>query len=750
MLSINGTTNYSTARIDGKIIIDQSAEIAQLQFDTQAISYNDVTNTTNIDSNVSITGATQFVGGLQGPLDISGNVSLKGDLVIYDKTSPTPNPYTLKTQAQNFEFHYNNGTDYTIYDVSMNTTPQMNWNYPMRFKNLCYFYNNAYMDDGKSLFLGGNMTGTLGARLTYSTTTKILNILSGTSIGSQTSIYLQTNDSVGTPYIITIDPTTVTLPQNLSIPSYSNVTTALNTLYTRTTNQSWTSNNTSFATDYLQVGISNPGTSTPIQIWGKQVNGINVTRNGIMLTSPLAGGSSPSSVAMGFVNTTDNVFDLGINCGNVAKTRNTASQGVQFRFDSRNIYDVFQIQTVEQVNGTVRNALNCNHLGQCQIPVRLDLLSGANMTQAGTGIISQSGTGTNALKTTSITGDLSVSGNLTLGGSYTPTSITTNTLVVNTSVNGNGSGQFPVNCDISIGNDKVILQNPASTSAFVNFLGKTTIQTSFGASAQSGLIVKDTVNSRNLNVVPNSSAGSYNSSNQAGDVVIFASGSAVDTQPLNITTWSNTKVGVRIEPTRTTVNFGDGTSMDSAEQIQREPSDADVLSLESEKNVVATTYDLCGLANINTVALTGSTGYFHPVYLTAGTNCAGICIFKSATAVVNCYVALYNKGFSSLRLGVSALTSVPTGSAVQFIPFTASYTIPTSGLFYVAIIPSGTLNMVGIAANSYLNHAYTTTTNGTLNRRSQSGAMTAFTNSILTTQVFSAINTMIYMGVYTV
>jgi hypothetical protein len=58
--------------------------------------------------------------------------------------------------------------------------------------------------------------------------------------------------------------------------------------------------------------------------------------------------------------------------------------------------------------------------------------SNTNLTQSGTGIISQSGTGTNQLKTTTITGNATITGTLTLNsGSVSINTITTNTLTVN-------------------------------------------------------------------------------------------------------------------------------------------------------------------------------------------------------------------------------------------------------------------------------------------------------------------------------
>jgi hypothetical protein len=78
MLSVNGTTNYSAARIDGIIFTDTTSDIEQLKFDTQAISYNDTTNTTNIDSSFAVVGTTQ----LGDDVNIAGDLSIEGEGVI--------------------------------------------------------------------------------------------------------------------------------------------------------------------------------------------------------------------------------------------------------------------------------------------------------------------------------------------------------------------------------------------------------------------------------------------------------------------------------------------------------------------------------------------------------------------------------------------------------------------------------------------------------------------------------------------
>jgi len=203
----------------------------------------------------------------------------------------------------------------------------------------------------------------------------------------------------------------------LSIPSYSNVKTSLDTLYSRTTNQSYisSSNNTTIANNSLTVGTTVADVKTAFNIFGSQVNGIGVSRNGFMLTSPIAGGSSGQSVPIGLVNVIDQLFDIAINCGNVASSRNTTKQGCQMRFDARSTEKCWQLQMVDKSSGVVKNAINALDTGICEIPTQLDLLANVNMNQSGTGIISQSGTGTNIIKNTTVNGNLTVTGTINTG-----------------------------------------------------------------------------------------------------------------------------------------------------------------------------------------------------------------------------------------------------------------------------------------------------------------------------------------------
>jgi len=84
MLSINGTTNYSTARIDGVIFTDSNTEIEKIKQDITDITYNNVTDTTNIANNVDITKDLDVAGNVSVAknIDVGGNISLTGLLNI--------------------------------------------------------------------------------------------------------------------------------------------------------------------------------------------------------------------------------------------------------------------------------------------------------------------------------------------------------------------------------------------------------------------------------------------------------------------------------------------------------------------------------------------------------------------------------------------------------------------------------------------------------------------------------------------
>jgi hypothetical protein len=78
-------------------------------------------------------------------------------------------------------------------------------------------------------------------------------------------------------------------------------------------------------------------------------------------------------------------------------------------------------------------------------------------------------------------------------------------------------------------------------------------------------------------ILPNASSnGVYNSTTKADDVLLLSSGGAVGNQSMNLTVWSDTATGVRIEPTKTTITGGnnkitvdntDGVIIDGIQKI---------------------------------------------------------------------------------------------------------------------------------------------------------------------------------------
>lgn len=79
-------------------------------------------------------------------------------------------------------------------------------------------------------------------------------------------------------------------------------------------------------------------------------------------------------------------------------------------------------------------------------------------------------------------------------------------------------------------------------------------------------------------ILPNASSdGYYNNTSKKDDVLIFGAGNTNDVRSLNMTVWSVTATGVRIQPTRTTMTGGDNTIVaDASTGIQLNGSNLSV------------------------------------------------------------------------------------------------------------------------------------------------------------------------------
>lgn len=139
MLSINGTTNYSTARIDGVIFTDTSAEIEKIKQDITDITYNDVTDTTNIDNNVNIT----------NDLIVGGNLTIPN----FANVGNTLSDFSNRLQG----ISYSSAGDITTIDNSV----RVNKDFTVKgFFNIDQIYSSAILTldtDGGIDIIGGGV-----------------------------------------------------------------------------------------------------------------------------------------------------------------------------------------------------------------------------------------------------------------------------------------------------------------------------------------------------------------------------------------------------------------------------------------------------------------------------------------------------------------------------------------------------------------------------------------------------------------
>ena len=86
------------------------------------------------------------------------------------------------------------------------------------------------------------------------------------------------------------------------------------------------------------------------------------------------------------------------------------------------------------------------------------------------------------------------------------------------------------------------------------------ISTALGSTSTPSLIIEDNGTAKGLYFIPNSILSGYNPSISAGDIEIFAKGSAVNTETLALTTWSQTNTGIKIAPTSVRMGAGSNTN----------------------------------------------------------------------------------------------------------------------------------------------------------------------------------------------
>lgn len=179
--------------------------------------------------------------------------------------------------------------------------------------------------------------------------------------------------------------------------------------------------------------------------------------------------------------------------------------------------------------------------------------------------------GTENLQAINVSGIANFNTNINVGSSSTanntPTLTTNKTNMV---IGLGGQGKMDIECPVNLGGfaslnlttAQVNLSsnsNILQTSGTQNNLNKTSFLTANGSSATPTIDITDTTATKSILVLPNSGAGSYNPATDAGSSVILAKGSAINTETLELTTWSSTNGAVKLTPSSTSMGYG-GTS----------------------------------------------------------------------------------------------------------------------------------------------------------------------------------------------
>ena len=148
-------------------------------------------------------------------------------------------------------------------------------------------------------------------------------------------------------------------------------------------------------------------------------------------------------------------------------------------------------------------------------------------------------------------------------GTITTANITTGNITTGNITTGNITTANVTNGSVGTANvttGNIVNGNITTLNVTSNTnLKSTNITTGFGQTSNATLSVTDSKSGvdKSVIVVPNSNPGAYNPIVQTGDISIVATGDTTGDGRLSLSTWSNTKNGVRITNNSTTINGGD-------------------------------------------------------------------------------------------------------------------------------------------------------------------------------------------------
>jgi hypothetical protein len=179
--------------------------------------------------------------------------------------------------------------------------------------------------------------------------------------------------------------------------------------------------------------------------------------------------------------------------------------------------------------------------------------------------------GTENLQAINVNGIAQFNTNVNIGGAGTANLAPIfNTNKADLTIGSGGNGNMDIECPVNIGgfgalnlltapinlNANATIQQTGATTP--NNLNETLITTNMGLSLTASLQVGDSVADQFIAFLPNSQ--SYNPATTAGNEVILAIGNAINTETLELTTWSSTNSAVIVAPTSVSIGAGGATS----------------------------------------------------------------------------------------------------------------------------------------------------------------------------------------------
>ena len=206
----------------------------------------------------------------------------------------------------------------------------------------------------------------------------------------------------------------------------------------------------------------------------------------------------------------------------------------------------------------------------------------------------------------------------------------------------------------------------------------TTITTTVGNTTPS-CIIKDSATSNALNFIPSAGAGSYNGLVQAGDNIVYASGT-VNTEKLILTTHSDTTSGMRVSPNAIVIGSG-GTTSTPTTNISIDGAGG-TLNLKSTTSISIDT-PTATFVNLPTCSVVPTTGtqLVNKTYADSAisTSLTNYMTLNTAQTVVLAGIKTFTNNIviASSTSGLSSLSILATSSVPRNIYFLSSGTEAT-------------------------------------------------------------------------